>query len=413
MRHGITLRRRCLSALKRCIQVRRPTAAIAGVTTLFAGGALAGVVVTGAPTALAQTAATGNVIQGLLDRHGDHALPYLSGFVVRVPWSTIEPTQGSFDYSSIDSAVSYAQAHQEGVLLRVEAGTSSPSWVDSLAGSFTIFDQNGQARTQPKFWTSQFDSAYRDLSAHLAARYDGSAAVAGFESSECQMYFSEPYLRDDWNPQNITNLLAAGFTTSADATCHLREMHAGLDFWTHTPTRISFTPYQSISATGKVSPDEAVTDQDMKTFRAMGGSRAVLGNNSISSTRMTVPTYAQMYALQKQLGPPIEYQTATAAKIGDWQATLQWAVAQGANAVELPSGYTSWDPTILAQFNAQLLANPTGSGQSGASISLSPSSNPSPSASPSTSPTQRAALGRVNPCADLVHRELRISPTCS
>jgi hypothetical protein len=65
-----------------------------------------------------------------------------------------------------------------------------------------------------------------------------------------------------------------------------------------------------------------------------------------------------MYSAMRQLGNPTSFQTATATKVGDLFTVLEWAVAQGANSVELPQGYTSDPPARYADISTRLAANP-------------------------------------------------------
>ena len=104
---------------------------------------------------------------------------------------------------------------------------------------------------------------------------------------------------------------------------HDRNMLAG-GAWATTPVEVTFNPYQP-------------------------------GDYTISTSRSG--DYSTMYAEQKRLGRPISYQTAIAAKIGDWQQTLDWVVAQGASFVELPREYTTGNQTILPTYNAKPAGN--------------------------------------------------------
>ena len=61
----------------------------------------------------------------------------------------------------------------------------------------------------------------------------------------------------------------------------------------------------------------------------------------------------------KSYGPPIAFQTATAARIGNLMATLDWAVGEGADAVELPEGFQQYPPDVFRDVDAKLRANPT------------------------------------------------------
>jgi hypothetical protein len=79
----------------------------------------------------------------------------------------------------------------------------------------------------------------------------------------------------------------------------------------------------------------------------------VLENNSIR-TPLQAGLYAQMYSTMIHLGAPLSFQTATLARVGDLTSTIAWAVSVGANAVELPKGYTSLPLSTLTALDAAL-----------------------------------------------------------
>jgi hypothetical protein len=54
------------------------------------------------------------------------------------------------------------------------------------------------------------------------------------------------------------------------------------------------------------------------------------------------------------LGSPISFQTAALTRIGDLTTTLHWAVSVGANAAELPKGYSAVPAATLASIVAAL-----------------------------------------------------------
>jgi hypothetical protein len=92
----------------------------------------------------------------------------------------------------------------------------------------------------------------------------------------------------------------------------------------------------------------------MMTYcRSVLGPRCVLENNSIKLP----PKYPALYDKMRQLGRPISFQTATPAKIGgldDLKKTLQWAVSQQADSVELPVSYRNASPQDFVSFNTTL-----------------------------------------------------------
>jgi hypothetical protein len=84
----------------------------------------------------------------------------------------------------------------------------------------------------------------------------------------------------------------------------------------------------------------------------------VLENNSLRNP-LQGGDYTPMYARIQQLGPPISFQTATAAKLGGLQSVIGIAVGMGASAVELPKGYDGLAAGALAQLGTQLPAAPS------------------------------------------------------
>jgi hypothetical protein len=154
--------------------------------------------------------------------------------------------------------------------------------------------------------------------------------------------YAEPFIRDASNPLAVEALVGAGFTVDADQRCHREEIVAH-EVWTHTRSDLSFNPYQNLG--GGPRTDEAFTEEMMTFCRSTLGARCVLANNSIR----TPFQYPKMYTFMQSLGPPIAFQTAVLAKVGDLGATIQAAISLGAASVELPAGYQTMP---VATFNA-------------------------------------------------------------
>jgi hypothetical protein len=121
---------------------------------------------------------------------------------------------------------------------------------------------------------------------------------------------------------------------------------------------VAFNPYQGVQPDGKSAVDVRYTLAQMEYCRATLGERCVLENYSLSTERLCDPDYQPMYAKMRELGPPYDFQTATAKKIGDYQQVLDWAASFGASSVELPTGYRNWPTETLLPHGARLAANP-------------------------------------------------------
>jgi hypothetical protein len=301
------------------------------------------------------------MIHGLIDRNGPPAqglANVVTAFVVNVTWAQLQPTAyGPLAANNpIDDAVTAARAFPGGmsVKIRLLTGVDSPAWVKQLDGGpvsvYSAADHTGG--TIGRFWTADFGRAYSDLWTKLAARYDSAPAVREITASRCMTVFAETFLRDTSDPTTVGNLLAAGFSVAADHTCIQQEIAAGTT-WKHTRVGVAFNPYQEILTGGAVKVDEAFTLSMMQYCRTTLAAQCVLENNSIRFPPLD-NAYTDMYASMQSLGPPISFQTATAARIGDIAQTLAWAVTEGADAVELPLGYQS-TPMLTLEGAAQAL----------------------------------------------------------
>lgn len=313
------------------------------------------------------------IIRGLVDRQGAPAksmLPLVHAYVVKVNWADLQPQQGGpiVAGNAIDQAISRArQSDYAGVgmalKLRVFAGINAPAWAKALGGSaFAYVDNQDGASvsggTLGRFWTPAFESAYADLQAKLAAKYDDVPEVREITVSGCTTIFDEPFVRQPGDKNNTTNLLQAGYSEEANKSC-ISSAIAAHAVWQHTTSDLDFSPLPSVT-----EPD-APNDVDypitvMSECRKVLGVRCGLQNNALSTSKLADPTFQKMYAAMVELGTPVVFQTAAKSRIGNPQQTLEAAVTMKANSIELPQGYPSWSRGILTAAAAGLAANPAG-----------------------------------------------------
>jgi len=310
------------------------------------------------------------VLRGLLDRDGLPPTTYvdsLAGYVVNVDWNQLQPTSGATIATDnpIDQAISQVRAlnaadHTHlGLKLRLYAGIWAPAWVKSLGGAPipVTNPQGGQTGTVGRFWTDAYGQAYDQLETLLAARYDQVPEVREVTISRCTTFYDEPFIRDVADPATVSALIAAGYTLEADENCQREEIDAAT-VWQHTHSDLTLNPYQAINPDGSTMTDEPFTDLMMSYCRQVLGSACVLENNSLRVPAQ--PEYQTMYEQMELLGQPIAFQTAAEQRIGNLQATLEYAVTLGANSVELPGSYqTLATPADFAATNDQLASAPT------------------------------------------------------
>lgn len=202
-----------------------------------------------------------------------------------------------------------------------------------------------------------------------------------------------------WSPDN--SLLPTPYTPALDEAALASTFTSVSAVFGTTPLSLSHNPYILINATGK-------SDSTTETVSLMGSfvsdttsPHGVLANNSLRANGLVYPpadgsnpgkyqdtlgpNYTTMYTTMAGYGPstaahvalglgavaahpcPIEFQTATYAKLGGTAtntaplvATVNYAAWLGARAVELPGdngGYTNLSLSALAALVPQLLAN--------------------------------------------------------
>ncbi len=309
-------------------------------------------------------------VRGLLDRqHYPKGFDsVIKSYVVEVPWAQLQRRPGGalVHPNPIGHALAQARAAGMRIKLRVGVGTDAPRWAKRIGGppipvyyTSATAGHSGVAGTIGRFWLPAFGAAYRDLQQKLAAAYDGNPTLAQVAITRCSTIFSETYLRNTRDQRNIDALLAAGFTRAADDVCHERQMLAHRA-WKHTRSSLSINPYQAISSDGSVKMDLSYSLAQMAQCRRILRRRCVLENYSLSSSRITDPAYAPIYARMQRLGPPFDFQTSTMAKVGNLSDVLEYALSIGATSVELPSGYNAYTPQQLAPYQKGLRANAVG-----------------------------------------------------
>jgi hypothetical protein len=281
-----------------------------------------------------------------------------AGFSVNVSWRELQPRPGEslVNTEAIDQALTAAGRLGLRVKLRVLAGTEAPEWVQRIGGAPVPvgddFDDRGGMIG--RFWLPEYGAAYDELQRKLSDRYDDVPELAQVEISRCTTVYAEPLQRQRMSTETVRALLWAGYSVAADLTCH-QESIASHRRWIRTRSGLAVNPYQVINDDGTTALDPDVTVGIMGDCRQVLQLRCVLENNSIRWPPLG-SAYAPMYEEMEAQGSPLAFQTAGPRRLGNWVATLEWAVEQGANAVETPMVDRS--KSTLERLHAALAANP-------------------------------------------------------
>ncbi|GAA1904941.1 hypothetical protein [Lapillicoccus jejuensis] len=315
-------------------------------------------------------------VVGVMDRKGPpdaseltyDGKPLVQGFVIQVLWKDVQPTgPDSFDTSKIDQQLAFAKAHDLAVRMRVYAGYNSPAWVLQSAGSVTwqgtANDAGPTSYPVPVFWGSRFQQLFQQFDAKLAAKYDGDPQLRELVPGMCITNFAEPFQRQFSEKANVASASGKGYSDATDQACLKNTVSMFAKDWRTTNMAMAFNPYQSLTKQGSNDKSEAsaqasvqVPEQIAKYCVSELGPRCVLGNNSMKGNTRG-KAYDALYTMLQGLHQPLYIQTASNAKIQDWQAALTNSVEVGAISIELPDGYQKWDKATLQSYDAKLQAN--------------------------------------------------------
>ena len=142
--------------------------------------------------------------------------PNVDGISLRQDWASLEPTEGLFDFSYLDTAVANSAAAGKTVLIRIGTQKGKPEWVTRAVRRargkfFTFTSTDGEVITIPVFWDPTFlekkINMIRALGQHFTNNPAVSVVVASFANA----------VTEDWNVPHteidVTNWYAVGYTT--------------------------------------------------------------------------------------------------------------------------------------------------------------------------------------------------------
>jgi Beta-galactosidase len=143
------------------------------------------------------------------------ANPDVDGISLRQDWSALEPTEGNFDWTYLDSAVAASAAAGKQVLLRINTQLAKPTWVttaiQNAGGSFFTYTNNGVPTTIPVFWDPTFLAKKTAMIAALGVHFANNPAVTIVSASFANAS-GEDWKVPDTRTQ-VTQWLSLGYTS--------------------------------------------------------------------------------------------------------------------------------------------------------------------------------------------------------
>jgi hypothetical protein len=276
-----------------------------------------------------------------------------SGTVVNETWAQLEPTDGTFDFSSIDASLAVVTAYNRShphsplaVKLRVWPGFTAPSWAKALDnGPITVASrlQETGTGTDGEWWKPDYRAAWSDLQHALAARYDSSPLVRSVAATSCASLTDEPFNMAG-TPADLHQMIADGWTDQEQQQC-LDGTFADYSGWKHTPIDFTFNPFKYVDTmSDRYTGDEAVTDEVMTRCaqsEAKGGPLCILSNHTLSqastaASSVVAPVYAEIDSLwaKQPAETPVDLQTVSPHQL-DLCPAIGVAIAHHAQSVEV------------------------------------------------------------------------------
>jgi hypothetical protein len=218
----------------------------------------------------------------------------VDGVSIRQDWKDLEPSDGIFDFSFLDSEVVRVAAAGKRILLRINTQASKPAWVTTAVtqagGTFYSWDDNGVPTTIPVFWDPTFLAKKKAMIAALGAHFSKNTAIAIVWSSFANA------TSEDWNVPHSTSeidaWLAVGYTSD-------KLIGAGKEIIDAT---MSAFPNQyvtlAIAGNGKLDSDpDYVARNVILAERAAWPDRLIVQKNSIATFNAPAPGTGSVFQL--------------------------------------------------------------------------------------------------------------------
>jgi hypothetical protein len=131
--------------------------------------------------------------------------PNVDGVTVRLNWADLEPIEGQYDFSYLDTTLASVNAAGKKALLRIMTQGGKPAWVTTAVknagGLFFSFTSKGKQTSIPVFWDPTFlakkVAMIQALGAHLTNTPGLAIVVASFANASSE----------DWNvPHTSTDI---------------------------------------------------------------------------------------------------------------------------------------------------------------------------------------------------------------
>ncbi len=304
--------------------------------------------------------------------------PDVDGISVHEKWWHLEPSEGVYDWSTLDAYVARITPFGKNILIRIgtmggrhSLGGGTPDWVMDAVGANTItyYDSGGVLRTIPLFWDQTYLDKKKAMIAAIGARYSGNplvkVATASFANRHSEDW-SVPdstqidgippagsseasRMSEDWSVPDSTQIdgippagsseasrmLAAGYTHQKMVDAGTQIMDAAMAAW---PNQVIYMAIGRIDRPLEQDPDSVARDVRDATRSRWGANRLVIGKEIISNViPFAPPDPTSAWALFYNSRPAIAGQNLSAC-YGDTHCRMNGGNCNGLTADQILRG---------------------------------------------------------------------------
>lgn len=160
--------------------------------------------------------------------------------VVKIPWATVNPQPGVFDWSVLEGIL--ATYSTNGLAFRIQSGAGSPGWLDQLTGTVSVLNRARNIRTDVcHWWEDVAMDAWRDMIRAAGARFDDHPGVVLVSADAPMVAFSEPFILGS-DDDSAKALVAAGLTLERHKAAIARCVDDTAAAFPRTPVELAVHP---------------------------------------------------------------------------------------------------------------------------------------------------------------------------
>lgn len=220
--------------------------------------------------------------------------PNITGISIRYGWTDLEPTEGVFNWTYLDSEVGRATTAGKQVLLRIMTQSGKPAWVTTAVqaarGKFFTWEANGVTNTIPVFWDPTFLAKKKAMIAAVGAHFTNNPTVTIVSASFANA------LSEDWNVPHTPDLVAEwfslGYTTEKMLDAGRQIIDATMAAFPKQYLALAIGNNGHVGATGNLDPQaDTVARTTVEWAWGAWPGRLVTQLNSVSTIIPPAPGY--------------------------------------------------------------------------------------------------------------------------